>query len=244
MAAVGPPTLGPPALGAMSAPGARMAQSRRAGGINPPATVRMPPRPAGTSGATRRMMVRALKRVLPATAIVLLTAIALWPQWQGADEARRFTFRLGGNPLTEPMRMREARFRGIDEQGRPYTVTASEAMQLGNTDDTIDLTDPKGDITLQDGTWMLLQADHGLYYRQPGLLELDGNVVLNHDAGYEVRTERASIDLRGKTARGDRPVEGQGPFGTIEGQGFEAEEAGKVIIVTGPATLVIQGTRQ
>lgn len=215
----------------------------RAGGVDLPAP---PHRPSARSAgwAARRYLVRALKRVLPAAAILLLAAIALWPHLQGADEARRFTFRLGGNLLNEPMRMRDARFRGIDELGRPYTITASQAIQLPGTEEKIDLTDPKGDITMQDGAWVLLQAAHGIYRREQGLLDLDQGVVLNHDSGYEVRTERATVDLKAQTARGDRPVEGQGPFGTIEGTGFEAMEGGKVIIVTGPATLVIERTRQ
>jgi lipopolysaccharide export system protein LptC len=196
------------------------------------------PRPAS---AGRRILVRVLKRLLPATAIILLAAIALWPHLTGGDDARRYTFRLGGNLLNEPMRMREARFQGIDELGRPYTLTASEASQRGGNDDTIDLVEPKGDITLQDGAWMLLQSATGVFHRAPQQLELEGRVVLNHDGGYEVRTERASIDLKGQTARGDSPVEAQGPLGTIEGTGFVAEEGGKVITVTGPATMIIRG---
>ena len=227
--------------GPLPAPAATVPFAERGPGAEPrsAAGIRAP-----GAGTFRRVAVRVLKRVLPAAAIVLLAAIALWPQWQGADEARRITFRVGANLLNEPMRMRDARFRGIDELGRPYTITASEAMQLPGAEDQVDLVDPKGDITLQDGAWVLLQARHGLYQRQPGLLDLDTNVVLNHDSGYEVRTERASIDLKAQTARGDRPVEGQGPFGTIAGQGFETSEAGKVVIITGPATMILQGGRQ
>jgi lipopolysaccharide export system protein LptC len=201
------------------------------------------PRPTAgrPASAGRRMLVRVLKRLLPAAAVILLAAIALWPHLTGSDDARRYTFRLGANLLNEPMRMREARFQGIDELGRPYTLTASEASQRGGNDDAIDLVEPKADITLQDGAWMLLQAATGVFHRTPQNLELEGGVVLNHDGGYEVRTERASIDLKGQVARGDRPVEAQGPFGTIEGTGFVAEEGGKVITVTGPATMIIRG---
>lgn len=214
------------------------------------------PRPAGPLAATsrpaapapsaaRRLVVAALKRLLPAAAVLLLAAIALWPQWQGGEEARRFTFRRGATDLlNEPLRMRDAQFRGIDDRGRPYTVTAAEATQAGQGDDTIDLVRPKADITLQDGTWAIVQSAHGTYRRVQGVLELDGDVTLNHDAGYEVQTDRAHINLHDRSAQGDRPVAGQGPFGTIEGTGFEAEDGGKVLIVTGPATLVLQGSGQ
>lgn len=203
----------------------------------------LPPHPlTRPPTGVRRLVVGALKRLLPLAALLLLAAIALWPQWQGAEDARRLTFRRAATDiLSEPLRMRDARFRGIDERGRPYTVTAELASQAGKSDDTIDLVQPKADITLQDGAWVLVQAAHGVYRRQPSELDLDGGVVLNHDAGYEIRTERASIDLRDQKAEGDRPVSGQGPFGTIEGSGFQAEQGGKVPIITGPATLVLQG---
>ena len=123
-------------------------------------------------------------------------------------------------------------------------ATAQQAIQVGQGDDTIDLVQPKADITLEDGTWALVQSVHGTYRRIPQLLELDGGVILNHDAGYEVRTESATINLRDQTAQGDRPVAGQGPFGTIEGTGFQADDAAKVLVVTGPATLVLQGLEQ
>jgi lipopolysaccharide export system protein LptC len=195
------------------------------------------PRPAAGG---RRLAVGVAKRVLPAAAILLLAAIALWPQLQGADEARRVTFRRDGAAAPDTLRMQEARFQGLDELGRPYTVTARAATQVTGSE-AIDLVQPTADMLLQDGTWVLLQAASGTFRRDAQMLDLGGGVVLNHDAGYEVRTERASLDLRAQGATGDAPVAAQGPFGTLHGQGFVATDGGKVIVVTGPATLLLEG---
>jgi lipopolysaccharide export system protein LptC len=191
-------------------------------------------------GAARRLVVRALKRLLPAAAILLLVLVALWPQLDGTDEARRLTFRRGAEPPAETLRLREARFQGVDEQGRPYTVTAVEATQATGAN-IVRLTEPQADMTLTDGAWVLLRARAGSYARDARTLDLMGQVTLHHDSGYEVTSETAQVVLNEKSAHGESPVAAQGPFGTLEGSGFTLTEGGAVIVVTGPARLVLQG---
>jgi lipopolysaccharide export system protein LptC len=197
------------------------------------------PRPSARAGAGRRLVVAVLKRALPAAAILLLAAVALWPQIRGLEDQRRLTFRRDAEAPADTLRMQQARFQGVDELGRPYTITARAAQQAGNGDAVL-LDEPNADMTLQDGAWVFLQANQGTFRRTAQTLDLAGQVVLNHDAGYELRTERASIDLTARGATGDARVEAQGPFGTLEGSGFIATDGGKVIIVTGPATLVLE----
>ena len=63
-------------------------------------------------------------------------------------------------------------------------------------------------------------AERGTLRRSEQTLTLDGGVSVYSDDGYEFRTERAEIDLRARTARGDAPVEGQGPLGVLSAGGF------------------------
>lgn len=205
---------------------------------------RRPPGPTGApQGAGRRLFVRVAKRLLPAAAILLLALVALWPQLDGSDEARRLTFRRGAEPPADTLRVRDARFQGVDEQGRPYTVTAEGAAQATGAD-TVDLVRPQADMTLADGAWVLLSAQGGVYARESQVLDLQGAVTLNHDAGYQVVTESARVKLREHSAEGQSAVAAQGPFGTLEGSGFELTDSGQVIVVTGPARLVLQETRE
>jgi lipopolysaccharide export system protein LptC len=204
---------------------------------------RPPPGAASPQGAGRRLFVRVAKRLLPAAAILLLALVALWPQLDGSDEARRLTFRRGAEPPADTLRVRDARFQGVDEQGRPYTVTAAEAAQATGAD-LVDLVRPQADMTLSDGAWVLLAAREGAYARDVQVLDLRGAVTLNHDAGYQVVTEAARVKLRDHSAEGESPVAAQGPFGTLEGTGFVLTESGQVIVVTGPARLVLQETRE
>ena len=98
---------------------------------------------------------------------------------------------------------------------------------------------PKADITLDDGTWLVLTAKNGVFRQVKKTLDLTGAVNLFHDSGYEFQTSKAKIDLQKGLARGSAPVRGQGPFGELQGEGFRLLNKGKTIVFTGKSKLVI-----
>ena len=103
----------------------------------------------------------------------------------------------------------------------------------------MDLEFPKADLTLQGGAWLALAAETGVFLKSSQTLDLAGKVNLFHDRGYEIRTERARIDLKQGTASGDVAVTGQGPFGTLQSEGFQLLNQGRRILFTGKARLVL-----
>jgi lipopolysaccharide export system protein LptC len=136
----------------------------------------------------------------------------------------------------------DAQYRGVDERGRPYTVTASTAVQVGP--EKVNLTDPKGDITQENGTWLMLQSKQGVYIQHANQLDLFHDVVLYRDDGAMLRTETASIDLKNGAAANAEPVKAEGPFGTLDAQGFTITEKGAAIQFAGPARLVMNAHSQ
>jgi lipopolysaccharide export system protein LptC len=133
----------------------------------------------------------------------------------------------------------EARYHGIDEQGRPYTLTAATAQQAGP--ERVNLTMPKGDITLKDGTWLMLQAKQGVFIQHKNQLDLSHDVMLYRDDGTTMVTSSASIDMKSGAAAGGEPVHVEGPFGTLDAQGFTLLDKGSTIQFPGPAHLVLNG---
>ena len=81
-----------------------------------------------------------------------------------------------------------ARYHGVDEQGRPYTLTAATARQVGP--DHVDLTDPIGDMTLKYGSWLMLQSHNGVFRSTTSQLDLSGDVTLYRDDGTTMDTQR------------------------------------------------------
>ena len=58
-------------------------------------------------------------------------------------------------------------------------------------------------------------------------LDLSHDVVLYRDDGTTLRTESASIDLKNGAAANAEPVHAEGPFGTLDAQGFTAHRQGR-----------------
>lgn len=183
-------------------------------------------------------MVTATKWILPVAALALLSSIALWPEFDRAKDQARVAFRrLAGT--VDGAQVTDARYRGVDERNRPYTITATTAEQVEQ--DRVDLTDPKGDATLENGTWMMLQASRGVFMQRQNLLDLAGNVFLYRDDGTTMRTQSATIDLRSGAASSAEPVHAEGPFGTLDAAGLTVVDKGAVLQFPGPARLVMNG---
>lgn len=198
--------------------------------------------PSAGGMARRRLAVAAAKRLLPAAALLLLGVVLLWPEFEGGEERARLSFRRIAQTDAEALRVVAPRYRGIDEQSRPYSVTAATAQQQGAAH-RLDLTTPEADLTLADGAWVYLRADAGHYDRPAARLDLAGAVRLHHDNGVMLETAAATIALDAGSAASDTPVAAQGPFGTITGEGFRMTERGTVIIFTGRARAVLEGGR-
>ncbi len=192
--------------------------------------------------ARRRFFVRMAKWLLPVGALALLAVVALWPEFDSAEDRGRLAFRRAGQTTTDAMRLSTARYQGIDEQGRPVNVTADRAQQR-EQQDLIDLTRPRADMVSSSGAWVLLESEAGEYARDKDELDLAGKVTLWHEDGSTLRTEAAHIDLNAGSAEGDRPVAAQGPFGTLVSQGFRLENRGQVVVFTGQAKAVLEGGR-
>ncbi len=188
---------------------------------------------------TYSRFVSMMKFLLPVVALVLVGLVILWP-YLGTDDLR---FRIGfaaikASVSTDPS-MVNPRFVGTDSENKPFSVTADLARSQGAVTEKVELEMPKADITLNDGTWLVLTAEQGVFTHQDNTLDLEGSVNLFHDSGYEFRTEKAAIDLQTGSAAGNLPVEGQGGFGVLNAEGFKLVDKGKTIYFTGKSKLVL-----
>jgi lipopolysaccharide export system protein LptC len=186
----------------------------------------------------RRLMINASKFALPAAAVLLLSSIALWPELdRGADRTR---FSMGGlSASMDGARLTDAHYNGVDEHGRPYTVTAATATQRDA--DRVDLTVPNADVTLENGTWLNVRSKQGVYMRKDQQLDLSHDVVLYRDDGTTMTTETATVGLKDGAASSDKATHIEGPFGTLDATGFTTVDKGAAIQFWGPVRVELNG---
>lgn len=183
--------------------------------------------------------VRMMKFLLPMVALLLIVLILVWPYLKTEDIGFRISFAALTADQTEDPSMVNPRYLGFDKDNQSYSITADLARKLAQGSMSVELEMPKADLTLEDGSWLVVTAESGVFRRLEKTLSLTGAVNLFHDSGYEFRTQRARVDLEKGTAEGDAPVRGQGPFGDLQGEGFRLLDKGKTIIFTGKSKLVL-----
>ncbi len=186
--------------------------------------------------------VSAMKILLPSLAAFLFALVLILPQLR--DEPDQFSADIVPTRDGEAgtLSLVNARYFGVDESGQPFSVTAESVRETDDEGETIDLVGPKADISLNDGTWLVVGAENGKYDRGTQVLDLTGEVNLFQDQGYELHTDAATVHLDQGRATSTVSVYSQGPFGQLESNGFELEDKGKVVHFTGPARLLLNGS--
>ena len=180
-----------------------------------------------------------MRILLPTIATALLILVALWPQITDQQQRYSITPSKIAASAAKTLTMTNGVYSGIDENRRPFTLTA-DSVNLSNSElSIVALTAPKADLLMEDGSWVAVTAREGTYDRDKKILKLRGAVNLFHDSGYEFRTSAAVIDMMAGDAYGTDPVEGQGPFGNIKSEGFTIRNRGARVEFTGKADLLL-----
>ena len=184
-----------------------------------------------------------MRILLPGLAILLAGVVMAWPRLNGSPEQ----FALGKTASATVQKMDDsnsvvnARYHGVNAEHRPFTITAEFATESALRH--LNLRAPKADITLRDG-WLAVGAEGGQYRHDDKLLDLEGNVSVFHDGGYQLHTNSARFDFNTAIASGDSPVDGQGPFGTVRGEGFQLRDRDRTLVLTGRSRLWIEPSRE
>jgi lipopolysaccharide export system protein LptC len=183
------------------------------------------------------------KVILPSVAGALIVAVAMWPYLPlSLEKLKPFFLKLDIAQLRD-QKMINPRYTGVDKDRRPFTVTADAGRQnssdANGDDNLVALDGPKADILTKEGAWVVVTGDTGIYQAQTHFLDLFGHVTLFHDKGYEFKTSSARVDLDTSTAEGHEPITGDGPSGTVSGEGFRVLQKGDIVIFTGKNHLVL-----
>lgn len=188
-------------------------------------------------GSRHDKTVRAAKWALPAALIALVLVLAIAPLSQTGD----ISFILDKNKVAKaPQRMRAdaAEYRGIDDEGRPFSLTARQAAQKSAADPLIRMNGLAARMGLSEGT-ASLTAERGRYDIDAEKVAVDGPLNFETADGYSLQTRDVSVDMKSQSLASAGRVEGRIPIGTFSADKLEADLDERTVVLNGRARLKI-----
>ncbi|MFM7376748.1 MAG: LPS export ABC transporter periplasmic protein LptC [Erythrobacter sp.] len=184
-------------------------------------------------GGSHDRMVRVLARVLPMGVGVIAALMVITP----LSPRGEVSFLLDRNKVAlidERLSVDNAMYRGRDNQGRPFSLLAGEAVQRSSAEGLVRMQDLVAQILLNDGP-ARLSAEGGVYDIDKEVVAVNGPVRLLASDGYRMTASGVSVDLKSRTMRGREGVEGAIPAGTFSANSLSADLGTRTITLEGNA---------
>ncbi|WP_336985439.1 LPS export ABC transporter periplasmic protein LptC [Altererythrobacter aquiaggeris] len=189
-------------------------------------------------GGFHDRLVRFLGAALPMAVGVLAALMVITP----LSPRGEVSFLLDRNKVAvieNRLRVDNALYRGSDEEGRPFSLTAGEAVQRSAAEGVVRMQDLVARILLDDGPARLV-ANAGRYNIEDRVVGVIGPVRFVAADGYRMSASNVAIDLENKTLAGSGGIEGAIPAGTFSSDRIEADLDARVIALQGNARLRMQ----
>lgn len=188
-------------------------------------------------GGSHDRLIRILARWLPGAVGVVAAAMILGPLFPRGE----ISFLLDRNKVAtteDRLVVANAMYRGEDDEGRPFTVTAANAVQVSASDPVVRMKGLVARILMGDGP-AELAAQGGSYDYDREALDVEGPVTFTAADGYRMTTAHVAIDLKGQRVVGDGGVDGAIPAGTFSAERLVADLNARTIALEGNARLVM-----
>jgi len=185
-------------------------------------------------------LIAVLKLALPALIGVLFAFLVFSP----LEEKQEVSFVFNKNEVQhaeERMRVQSAEYRGQDSRGRPFVLSARQAVQQSSAVPIVDVRDMSARIQLDNGP-ARLDAGQALYNMETDKVDVRGPIVVTAADGYRIGTRDVVVDLRQRNLASRGPVEGQMPLGRFAAGRFQADLPNRRVVLTNRARVhIVQG---
>jgi lipopolysaccharide export system protein LptC len=191
-------------------------------------------------GGAHDHLVRLLKIVLPVLVGLLFAYLFLAPL---ADQ-KESSFLLDKNQVDragERLRVQQAQYRGQDDLGRPFLISARSAVQATSAQPVIDIEGMLARINLEDGP-ASLTANQARYNMEAEVVNVAGPILFEAADGYRLHTSDVTVNLNNRTLSSAGRVEGRMPLGRFSADRLTADLAERRVVLAGRARLhILQG---
>ena len=188
-------------------------------------------------GGSHDRVIRILKLALPALIGVVLAFLAFSP----LEEKQDISFLLDKDKVgtaEERLKVTAAQYRGQDNEGRPFVLSARSALQATSATQVVEISDMNAQIQLDNGP-ARLEAGRARYNMENDQVDVVGPILFSAADGYRMLTRDVNVDMRARTLQSRGAVEGQIPLGRFSANQLRADLPGRTVVLTGRARLHI-----
>ena len=188
-------------------------------------------------GGAHDYVVRFLKFALPIGVLGFLAYLLISP----LSRNKEVSFLLDKKKVatsSERLQTQTARYQGVDDQGRAFTVEADRAVQKTSQVPIVDIAGVRAQMQMKDGP-ALATADSGRYHMDAQKMDVDGPIHVTAPNGYRLETRNVTVDLNNHTLSGKQGVEGTMPLGHFTAGNMAADIRNRHVTLTGRALLHI-----
>jgi len=140
--------------------------------------------------------------------------------------------------ISERLSVDNAMYRGRDDAGRPFSITAGEAIQRSSEEGIVRMQDLNAQLLLPEGP-ARISAQGGAYSINQEEVDILGIVRLVAADGYVMTAEGVSLNLDSRTMAGTEGVSGSVPVGSFSAREVSADLSERTITLTGDAKLTM-----
>ncbi|MFZ1742389.1 MAG: LPS export ABC transporter periplasmic protein LptC [Pontixanthobacter sp.] len=186
-------------------------------------------------GGSHDRLVKFLGAALPMGVGVLAALMVITPLTPRGE----VSFLLDRNKVAvidERLRIDNALYRGQDNEGRPFSLTAGEAVQRSGTEGIVRMQDLVARMLLPEGP-ARISAEAGAYDIDKEVMSVPSGVRMTAADGYSLTANGVSINLKTRTMVGDGGVSGTVPAGTFSANRLVVDLPERTVTLDGNARL-------
>lgn len=172
--------------------------------------------------------VRRLKVLLPALGLVMTCGLV---GYSVMTMPGRVTVETQGPAPTEGKLVMDApRLEGFTEDGRPYSVNATRAIQDYDRQDIINLEGIDAKMPIEQENWATVETANGTYDRLANTLDVPSDIVVTTTDGLVARLKSAFLDINNGSLKTSTPVDIQSNGSRITADSMQVQENGKLVV--------------
>jgi lipopolysaccharide export system protein LptC len=191
-------------------------------------------------GGSHDKLIRVMKIGLPALIGVILAFLFFSP----LAEKQEVSFLLKKEEVgtaEERLKLTAVTYRGQDNEGRPFVLSARSGVQQTSANQVVDISDLQAEMQLDNGP-ARLQADRAQYLMERDHVNVIGPLVFTAADGYRMTTRDVNVDMRARTMQSRGRVDGQMPLGRFTAGQMHVDLPNRRVVLTGrPRLHIVQG---